>query len=276
MMLKRFGHEIGAVRAFVLRDFDLSKRYLGWEIVFLVYTTINAITIGLIGVSMQSQGVSDAKVQEQTLYLLVGALLWSFLSVLFMVVSETVAWERWEGTLEYTFMAPIHRLTHLLGVCVFAIIYGAIRVIAVMLLLTLFFDLDLSHANLPAAFVLLILSSVSFVGLGLVAAILPLLSPEKGPQATNIILGIFLLVSGVYYPISYLPKWLYSIAVYSPGTYALNATRETIINGAGLSSLWHEIIILIVSGLILIPLGYFIFLWGEKYAKRTGNLKRAG
>ncbi len=275
-MFKRFGHEIGAVRAFVLRDFDLSKRYLGWEIVFLVYTTINAITIGLIGVSMQAQGVSAAKVQEQTLYLLVGALLWSFLSVLFMVVSETVAWERWEGTLEYTFMAPIHRLTHLLGVCVFAIIYGAIRVIAVMLLLTLFFDLDLSHANLLAAFVLLILSSVSFVGLGLVAAILPLLSPEKGPQATNIILGIFLLVSGVYYPISYLPKWLYSIAVYSPGTYALNATRDTIINGAGLSGLLHEIIILIASGVVLIPLGYFIFLWGEKYAKRTGNLKRAG
>ena len=275
-MLKRLGHEIGAVRAFVLRDFDLSKRYLGWEIVFLVYTTINAITIGLIGVSMQAQGVSHAKVQEQTLYLLVGALLWSFLSVLFSVVSETVAWERWEGTLEYTFMAPIHRLTHLLGVCVFAIIYGAVRVIIVMLLLTQFFDLDLSHANLFAAFVLLILSSVSFVGLGLVAAILPLLSPEKGPQATNIILGIFLLVSGVYYPISYLPKWLYSIAVYSPGTYALNATRETIIKGAGLSSLWHEIIILVVSGVVLIPLGYFIFLWGEKYAKRTGNLKRAG
>jgi ABC-2 type transport system permease protein len=244
--------------------------------VFLMYTAVNAITIGLIGVSMQAQGLPQARVQEQTLYLLVGALLWSFLSVLFQVVSETVAWERWEGTLEYTFMAPIHRLTHLLGVCVYAVIYGAIRVIAVMLLLTMFFDLDLSNANLLAAFVLLILSSVSFVGLGLVAAILPLLSPEKGPQATNIILGIFLLVSGVYYPISYLPKWLYSIAVYSPGTYALNATRETIINGAGLMQLGNEILILIASGFVLIPLGYFVFMCGERYAKRTGQLKRAG
>jgi ABC-2 type transport system permease protein len=275
-MFRRLGRELGAVRAFVLRDLDLSKRYLGWEIVFLMYTAVNAITIGLIGVSMQAQGLPQARVQEQTLYLLVGALLWSFLSVLFQVVSETVAWERWEGTLEYTFMAPIHRLTHLLGVCVYAVIYGAIRVIAVMLLLTMFFDLDLSNANLLAAFVLLILSSVSFVGLGLVAAILPLLSPEKGPQATNIILGIFLLVSGVYYPISYLPKWLYSIAVYSPGTYALNATRETIINGAGLMQLGNEILILIASGFVLIPLGYFVFMWGERYAKRTGQLKRAG
>jgi ABC-2 type transport system permease protein len=275
-MFRRLGRELGAVRAFVLRDLDLSKRYLGWEIVFLMYTAVNAITIGLIGVSMQAQGLSHARVQEQTLYLLVGALLWSFLSVLFQVVSETVAWERWEGTLEYTFMAPIHRLTHLLGVCVYAVIYGALRVVLVLILLTMFFKLDLSHANLFAALVMLILSSVSFVGLGLVAAILPLLSPEKGPQATHIILGIFLLVSGVYYPISYLPKWLYSIAVYSPGTYALNATRETIINGAGLMQLGNEILILIASGFVLIPLGYFVFMWGERYAKRTGQLKRAG
>jgi ABC-2 type transport system permease protein len=275
-MFRRLGRELGAVRAFVLRDLDLSKRYLGWEIVFLMYTAVNAITIGLIGVSMQAQGLPQARVQEQTLYLLVGALLWSFLSVLFQVVSETVAWERWEGTLEYTFMAPIHRLTHLLGVCVYAVIYGALRVVLVLILLTMFFKLDLSHANLFAALVMLILSSVSFVGLGLVAAILPLLSPEKGPQATHIILGIFLLVSGVYYPISYLPKWLYSIAVYSPGTYALNATRETIINGAGLMQLGNEILILIASGFVLIPLGYFVFMWGERYAKRTGQLKRAG
>jgi ABC-2 type transport system permease protein len=275
-MFRRLGRELGAVRAFVLMDLDLSKRYLGWEIVFLMYTAVNAITIGLIGVSMQAQGLPQARVQEQTLYLLVGALLWSFLSVLFQVVSETVAWERWEGTLEYTFMAPIHRLTHLLGVCVYAVIYGALRVVLVLILLTMFFKLDLSHANLFAALVMLILSSVSFVGLGLVAAILPLLSPEKGPQATHIILGIFLLVSGVYYPISYLPKWLYSIAVYSPGTYALNATRETIINGAGLMQLGNEILILIASGFVLIPLGYFVFMWGERYAKRTGQLKRAG
>jgi ABC-2 type transport system permease protein len=275
-MFQRLGRELGAVRAFVLRDLDLSKRYLGWEIVFLMYTAVNAITIGLIGVSMQAQGLPKERVQEQTLYLLVGALLWSFLSVLFQVVSETVAWERWEGTLEYTFMAPIHRLTHLLGVCVYAIIYGAIRVIIVLLLLTLFFKLDLSHANLFAALVMLMLSSVSFVGLGLVAAILPLLSPEKGPQATHIILGVFLLVSGVYYPIEYLPNWLHAVAVYSPGTYALNATRDTILRGAGLLQLGPEMLILVISGAVLVPLGYFTFVWGERLAKRTGQLKRAG
>ena len=27
--------------------------------------------------------------------------------------------ERWEGTIEYTFMAPVSRLTHMFGICAY-------------------------------------------------------------------------------------------------------------------------------------------------------------
>jgi len=33
---------------------------------------------------------------------------------------------------------------------------------------------------------------------------------------------------------------------------------------------------LVLTGLLFIPLGYFVFTWGERYAKRTGLLKRSG
>ena len=42
---------------------------------------------------------------------------------------ETVAWERWEGTIEYTFMAPLSRAMHLAGQGVFAVVYGLIRAV---------------------------------------------------------------------------------------------------------------------------------------------------
>ena len=54
----------------------------------------------------------------------------------------------------------------------------------------------------------LAVSSISFVGLGLIAAILPVMSPERGAEATNILQGVLLLISGVYYPVSVLPNWL--------------------------------------------------------------------
>jgi hypothetical protein len=48
-------------------------------------------------------------------------LLWAYLSIVFLEISFAVMWERWEGTIEYTFMAPMRRLTHLVGICAFAL-----------------------------------------------------------------------------------------------------------------------------------------------------------
>lgn len=266
----KLAREIRATGAFVQRNFNLVRRYLSWEIVFIFYTIINTLTIGLIGVQ------AGEEAEELILYLVVGALLWGFLSVLFHEVSESVSWERWEGTIEYTFMAPIHRLTHLGGMCLFAICYGAIRTIIVLSAVTFFFDISLAGANLAAGMAVLIVSSLSFIGLGLMAAVLPLMSPEKGSQATHIIQGFILLISGVYYEVEVLPVWLQPLSRFSPATYTLRAARAALLEGASISQLGPELLRLAAIGVLLIPIGLLIFSLGERYAMRTGKLKRSG
>src|ERR671935_259630 len=64
---------------------------------------------------------------QALLYLLVGALLWSYMSMVFFEIAFGIAWERWEGTIEYTFMAPVKRITHLVGLCLSSLIYGTLR-----------------------------------------------------------------------------------------------------------------------------------------------------
>merc|ERR1711964_288973 len=120
---------------------------------------VNALTIGLIMV-----GRGDAK---DVLYLVIGALVWGFLSIMMREVSDAITWERWEGTIEYTFMAPIHRITHLIGSCLFAIIYGIIRTGIVLAIIPLFFGshIDLSDANWVAMSVIIAVSSLSFIGI---------------------------------------------------------------------------------------------------------------
>lgn len=264
------GRELRATTAFAQRQFSLIRRYLSWEVVDIFYTIINTMTIGLIGI--QSQDGSG----ELVLYLVIGALLWGFLSVVFHEVGESVSWERWEGTIEYTFMAPIHRLTHLGGMCLYAIGYGAIRTIIVLVAVVLFFNLSLTGANLLTGMAVLVVSSLSFIGMGLMAAVLPLLSPEKGSQATHIIQGFILLISGVYYEIEALPAWLQPLSRFSPATYTLRAARAALLDGASLSQLGPELLRLGLIGIALIPLGLFIFSLGERYAMRTGKLKRNG
>jgi len=265
--------ELIAVWGYAQRNYYLTKRYFLWEVVWFVYSTMNALTIGFIGVGFG--GDSDT-IAYATTFLLIGSLVWSFLSMIFDLLSETVSWERWEGTIEYTFMSPASRSTQLLGMGVYAILYGMARVILMLVAISFFFDLSLGNANYLGAAAILAICSISLVGFGMVAAVMPLLSPEKGQQVTSIVTAVLLLVSGIYYNVDVLPGWMQPLANVSPVYYALDGIRETLLNGASLGSQWHNIWPLLIMGVVFPPLGLWLFQRGEHYAKRTGLLKRTG
>jgi ABC-2 type transport system permease protein len=277
MLKPRWLVEVIAVWGYVQRNYFLTKRYFMWELVWLTFTTVNAMSITFIGAGVELVGGGEGTDTERLMtFLLIGALIWSYLSMIFDVLSETVQWERWEGTIEYTFMSPTSRVTHLLGMGVYAVVYGIVRTAVVLGVAMLAFDLDLSEANYWAAMVVLAVCSISLVGFGVVAAVMPLLSPEKGQQVTYIVSALLLLVSGVYYPVKVLPDWMQVIAQYSPVTYALEGSRAALQDGVGLSQLWSSIWPLLVMGVVFVPMGLFVFHLGESYAKRTGKLKRSG
>lgn len=173
-------------------------------------------------------------------------------------------------------MAPIHMITHLVGVSIFAIIYGLIRTALVLIVASLFFGLSTEHANYFGALLVMLASCCSFLGLGLVAAVLPLLSPEKGSQGTHILAGLLLLVSGIYYTVSALPSWVQPIPYLSPVTYTLQGVRNALLDGATTMSLMPVIGIELVMAVILISFGLKVFSASENYAKRAGLLKRNG
>jgi ABC-2 type transport system permease protein len=262
--------------AFAERQFILTKRYWMWEMVFLIYSMSMTLSIGFLGANVKNLAGSDVNVQKLMLYLLTGSLLWGYLSVIFWDISNIISWERWEGTIEYTFMAPVSRATHILGVCAYTIIYSLIRTGVILAAVALFFRLNLSEANFLGVLVVLLVANFSFIGLGTIVAVMPLLSPEKGAQITGIVEGILLLVSGVYYEISVLPDWMQFFSRLSPATYALEGMRQALLDGAGPAQLTDYLVPLAIMGVILIPLGFWIFSVAEKYCKRTGRLKRSG
>ena len=273
---KYIWRETLASYAFVERNFNLVKRYWGWEVVWLAYSVASALSITFIGAGMEQISGQSVDTNYLVLYLLIGTLLWRYLSIVFDAISEMIAWERWEGTVEYTFMAPVSRLTHMVGQTIFSLVWGLFFTGVIFLVVTLFFRLDLENANLPGATAVLIASSISFIGFGITAAVLPLLFPERGAQMTNVVQAILLLISGVYYPISVLPEWMQVIARASPATYALEAMRAAMLENAGWAELAPYLALLMAMGLVTIPLGVWVFARAEHYAKRTGRLKRTG
>jgi ABC-2 type transport system permease protein len=268
-------HEFIGLSGVVERNWYLVKRYVWWEVAFFAWTAANTLTIVFIAKGVQATG-GKIDIDRLTTILLIGAVIWSYLGIVFEILIETVAWERWEGTIEYTFMAPLTRAVHLLGTGVFAVLYGLVRATIVFTVIAAFFGLHMPNANFGSALVLLAVASVSFVGIGMMTAVLPLISPEKGTQFGYVAQGLMLVVSGVYYPVSVLPTAMQWIAKVSPATYALRGMRRAILNGAGTGALWGDVWPLIVIGVVSVPLGIWVFRRGELHAKRHGKLKRSG
>jgi ABC-2 type transport system permease protein len=271
-------HHARASYAFAERNWNLVKRYWAWELVWLVYSIANSLSVSYIGLGMEYLVGASAAIDSRflVLYLLIGTLVWRYLSSIFYWVTEVIAIERWEGTIEYTLMAPVPRLTHLVGHTAFAVVYSMFFTAVILGVTVLLFDLDLSQANLAGGLLVLLAGSFSFVGIGVVGAVLPLLFPERGAQMTHIIIATLLLVSGVYYPIEVLPQAFQSMASISPAWYVLAGVRAALLENAAFPDLWSYIWPALLLAVILVPTGLWTFGQAEKYAKRKGKLARNG
>ena len=263
-------HELKASYAFIERNFFLTRRYWGWELAFLVYSVAGALSISLIG--------ADQGNPELLLTLMVGAIFWNYLSVVFSWIAETISVERWEGTLEYTFMAPVRRWAQLLGSVPYAMVYGLVHTAVIFVVLVLFFpQLDFSRREPGDGRWRSCCSARSASsGIGMIAAILPLLYVERGAQMTFVLQSCLLLVSGVYYSVEVLPEWMQVLSRLSPATYVLDGVRAGLVDGTPVTELTDDVWPLIVIGVVLIPFGLWAFGRAERYAKRTGKLKRVG
>ncbi|MCI0832023.1 MAG: ABC transporter permease [Chloroflexi bacterium] len=263
--------------AFVERQKNLWKRYWAWELVWLVYGVVNTLAITFIAREVEQAGIVGAGgANDLVLFLLLGTLVWAYLSAVLDDISLVITWERWEGTIEHTLMAPVPRWVHLVGMSVFGVMHAIVRTLLIFAIALPFFAVDFSQADWLAAVVVMAVGSVSIAGIGILAGVLPLLYPERGTQMSFMAQAVILLISGVYYSVEVLPAWLQFLSYLSPATYLLEGIRGAIIEGESVSALADTLAILAIFGVLLVPFSVFVFAVAERWAKRTGKLKRQG
>ena len=267
----------GLAWAFIERQTNLWKRYWAWELVWLVYGVVNTLAVTLIANQVEQSGITQSEnISKLVLFLLIGTLVWAYLSAVLDDISLVISWERWEGTIEHTLMAPVERWLHLSGMVMFGILHAIVRTLLIFAIAAPFFTIDLGHANWTAAAVVLLVGSFSVAGLAIFSGILPMLYPERGQQMSMMIQAFVLLVSGVYYQVDVLPAWLRVFSYVSPATYILDGIRGAIIDGDSLFDVWRQLVALVIFGIVLIPGGMMTFAAAERWAKQTGRLKRQG
>src|SRR3954452_872619 len=142
------GQQVRLGWAFVERQTNLWKRHWAWEIVWLVYGVVNTLAITFIAKQLTEEGVvTGNQANDLILFLLIGTLVWAYLSAVLDDISLVVTWERWEGTIEHTLMAPVPRVAHLIGTAAFGVMHALLRTTLIMAFALPFFTVDLSGAN---------------------------------------------------------------------------------------------------------------------------------
>ena len=269
--------QVGLGWAFVERQTNLWKRYWGWEVVWLVYGVVNTLAITFIAKQLTEEGVvSGQRANNLILFLLIGTLVWAYLSAVLDDISLVITWERWEGTIEHTLMAPVPRVAHLIGTATFGVLHATVRTVLILGFALPFFAVDFRAANWLTVVVLMAVGSAPLVGLGILTGVMPLLYPERGEQMSFMAQAAILLVSGVYYSVDTLPGWLAAISTLSPATYLLRSVRSAVIDGATVAGVSTDLLVLAGFAVVLIPGSIAVFSAAERWAKRTGRLKRQG
>jgi len=108
------------------------------------------------------------------------------------------------------------------------------------------------------------------LGFGIISGSFILVYKQRDPLSMAVTSGAFLL-SGVVYPVSVLPGWLQVGSWVLPHTYALEALRLTLLQGASLSQVAPQLIALVFFSMGVLPLSFLFFRYAVRRAKVEGS-----
>ncbi len=186
-------------------------------------------------------------------------------------VTLSIGGDRWNGTLIYLFGTPANRFVLFFGRAFMHILDGALGVVIAFTWGVLLMGLDLSHTNLSALALIIMVTTLSTCGLGLLMGCLSLITVNV-MFVNNFVYFSLLIFSGANLDLSKVPQWISVIASYLPLTRGIAASRA-LIAGATLADVSPLLMSELAIGLIYGMLGYFLFAWFETQAKRRGSLE---
>ena len=204
-------------------------------------------------------------------YVLVSMAFFSYIGVGMGSFSSRIRMEQIQGTLESLLLSPTKISTILLGMSFWNLIFATVNVFIYISLGRFLFKLDFSHINILSTIVILILTIISFSGLGIISASFILVF-KRGNPIGWVISTLEGLLGGVYFPVSVMPDFLQLAAKFLPITYAIRGIELAVYKGLSPSQLSQEIAFLFLFSCFLIPLSLASFTFALRKARKQGSL----
>jgi len=168
-----------------------------------------------------------------------------------------ISQEKEIGTMDGMMVAPVNRLSILLGKTLAQTGRGLIQGVIILGLAMGIFGVAI-QGSIALVFALLLLGVFSFVGLGIVITSFTK-DQETAQMLMMTLMFPMMFLSGVFFPIQQMPWYMQDISKALPLTYASDALRKVMVLGANIPQISTDLIVLIVFGVVMIAIALPVF-----------------
>lgn len=174
------------------------------------------------------------------------------------------------GFVESLLLTPASRLSLLLGLSSYGMLWAAIKALLLMVAAWVL-GAHIGWAGMIAALPILLLLVLVHWGIGVIGAAAVIAFRTMGPLAWVVMLSTALF-GGIYWPTSSIPPYLKILSAVTPMAYGLRALRAVVLNNSSLLVVRTDVLVLSAMTAATLLIATVSFRWALDYARRNGSL----
>ncbi len=257
--------ELDKVYFFMKRDILSFATYKTNILLSVLSAFFAALSYAFLGSNASMQSVEQLYHMPLTTYLLIGLAFNTYLSQSLTLVQRTI--NPW--TLEEVLVSPTGLITFIVGSSLWGFIWST-GVIAIYLAVGVFaFGVVLS-INIAGTIIVVALGIGTFIGFSMAGAGILILTKQGDPVTTLITIATNLF-GNVLFPPQVMPPLLQAVSYFVPQNYFFTCIR-LMLTGQPLESILPDLLALMLLCAVILPLGYLVYAWCLKAARKSGTL----
>ena len=208
---------------------------------------------------------------EYVPFIVIGAVLNSYVNTLLYGMGENIRREAYQGTLDYVLAAPCNKAYVLIGKALSESVSSTIFAASQLTISVLLFGMNLTLGVMVPVFFIVVLLMLGLYGMSLILAAFSLMY-KQSYDLSQTIGYVFYIFAPVRYPVESLPTWAQIFGKLIPLTYALIIVRSFMLLGTNFSTVYLEVLALLIIDIVLLIAGFYLFSWMEEKTKKSGTI----
>ncbi|MHA2365610.1 MAG: ABC transporter permease [Candidatus Hodarchaeales archaeon] len=271
--------QISAIRAIIYKNVIHMSRYkfdlFFWAIMPVMWVTPLIFQgLAFVGGTSSDNFAQLTGSADFLSFLVVGSVLFMFVSSAVWGAGNAIRWEQESGTLEVLWATPASRVDILIGTSISETIWASINVLIQFSIISLFLQIQFQWQGALISIIVLSITIVGLYGFGILMAGVIIVFKEPGTLTEMVEVGMF-LITPVRYSLQALPSWVRMISLMIPFTLGLSVIRKLISPEIILYPVIEPIFFvvgLIILDVLLWLTGIILFTRMENHTRKKGSL----